>query len=98
MTDMLIGSNQPGQALAEKLGDKTMVLLRGHGTVVVAPGLHVVVGRAYYMTVNARTELQAIALGGGKVTYLEPEEADKASGQGSFERGWEYWKSKIEKK
>ncbi len=98
MTDMLIGSNKLGHALAQTLGDKTMVLLRGHGAVVVAPSLHVVVGRAYYMTVNARTELQAISLSGGKVTYLSPEEAEKASGQGGFERGWEYWKSKVEQK
>jgi ribulose-5-phosphate 4-epimerase/fuculose-1-phosphate aldolase len=98
MTDMLIGSNKLGHALAQTLGDKTMVLLRGHGAVVVAPSLHVVVGRAYYMTVNARTELQAISLSGGEVTYLSPEEADKSSDQGGFERGWQYWKSKVEQK
>jgi ribulose-5-phosphate 4-epimerase/fuculose-1-phosphate aldolase len=46
MTDMLIGSNQLGHALAQTLGDKNMVLLRGHGAVVVGPGLHVAVGRA----------------------------------------------------
>jgi ribulose-5-phosphate 4-epimerase/fuculose-1-phosphate aldolase len=74
-----------------------MVLLRGHGAVVVGPGLHVAVGRAYYMTVDAKAELQAISISGGKVNYLSPEEADKASAQGGFERGWEYWKSKVEK-
>jgi ribulose-5-phosphate 4-epimerase/fuculose-1-phosphate aldolase len=98
MTDMLIESNELGHALAQTLGDKTMVLLRGHGAVVVAPALHVAVGRAYYMTVNAKTELQAISIGGGKVTYLTPEEAEKASTQGGFERGWEYWKSKLANK
>jgi len=98
MTDMLIGSNQLGRELAQTLGDKSMVLLRGHGAVVVGPGLHIVTGRAYYMTVNAKAELQAISISGGKVTYLAPEEADKASGQGGFERGWEYWKWKVEKK
>jgi HCOMODA/2-hydroxy-3-carboxy-muconic semialdehyde decarboxylase len=98
MTDMLIATNQLGHALAQTLGDKTMVLLRGHGAVVVAPSLHVVVGRAYYMTVDARTEAEAIAISGGKVTYLTPEEADKASPQGGFERGWEYWKSKLDNK
>jgi ribulose-5-phosphate 4-epimerase/fuculose-1-phosphate aldolase len=75
-----------------------MVLLRGHGAVIVGPGLHVAVGRAYYMTVDAKAELQAISISGGRVSYLSPEEADKASDQGGFERGWEYWKSKVEKK
>lgn len=98
MTDLLIRSNQLGHALAQTLGDKSMVLLRGHGAVVVGPSLHVVVGRAYYMTVDARAEQQAINISGGKVTYLSPEEADKASPQGGFERGWEYWKWKLENK
>jgi ribulose-5-phosphate 4-epimerase/fuculose-1-phosphate aldolase len=97
MTDMLIESNKLGHALAQTLGDNSMVLLRGHGAVIVAPALHVAVGRAYYMTVNAKAELQAISISGGKVTYLTPEEADKASPQGGFERGWEYWKSKLAK-
>jgi ribulose-5-phosphate 4-epimerase/fuculose-1-phosphate aldolase len=96
-TDMLIESNELGHALAQTLGDDSMVLLRGHGAVVVGPSLHATVGRAYYMVVDAKTELQAIAIGGGKVTYLTPEEADKTSTQGGFERGWEYWKSKLQK-
>jgi len=96
-TDMLIESNQLGHALAQTLGDNSMVLLRGHGAVVVGPSLHATVGRAYYMVVDAKTELQAIAISGGKVTYLTPEEADKTSMQGGFERGWEYWKSKLQK-
>jgi len=101
MTDMLIRSNELGRALAETLGMQTAALLRGHGAVVVADSLHVVVGRAYYMTVNARAETQALALGGGKVsnvTFLEPEEAAKTASQDGFERAWTYWKSKQEKK
>jgi HCOMODA/2-hydroxy-3-carboxy-muconic semialdehyde decarboxylase len=57
MSDMLIRTDELGRALAQTLSDKPMVLLRGHGAVVVGPSLHVAVGRAYYMTVNAKTEL-----------------------------------------
>lgn len=96
MTDMLIGSNQLGHALAQTLGDKSMVLLRGHGAVVVGPGLHVAVGRAYYMTVDAKAEMQAILLSGGKVTYLSQQEADKAASQIGLERAWDYWKSQVQ--
>ena len=96
-TDLLIRSAEIGHALAAKLGNDPIVLLRGHGAVIVGPSLHVVVGRAYYMTVDARTELQALAIGGGNVTYLSPEEADKAAPQDGFERAWTLWKEKIEK-
>ena len=98
VTDMLIRNNALGQALAESLGKKPAVLLRGHGAVAVAPSLHVVVGRAYYMTVDARVQAQAIQLGGGKVTYLEDEEARKAAPQDGFERSWNLWKESVSAK
>lgn len=94
ITDMLIRTPELGKALAASLGSKPAALMRGHGAVVVADSLHVVVGRAYYMNMNARLESQAIALG-GSVTYLDPEEARKAGGQDGFERAWAYWKSQL---
>ncbi len=97
-TDLLITSTQKGHALGESLGSDPIVLLRGHGTVVVAAGLHVVVGRAYYMTVNARVEQQALALGGGGITGLTAEEAQKSATQDGFERTWTLWKSKLGEK
>lgn len=91
LTDMLIRTPELGKALAETLGSKPAALMRGHGAVVVAENLHVVVGRAYYMNLNAKLEMQAIALG-GSVTYLDPEEARKTGAQDGFERAWDYWK------
>ena len=98
MTDLLIRNGDLGHALAEKLDKDPMVLLRGHGAVVVGSSLHIAVGRAYYMTIDARTELQAISIGGSGVTYLAPEEAEKAAPQDGFERAWTLWKSRVEKK
>jgi HCOMODA/2-hydroxy-3-carboxy-muconic semialdehyde decarboxylase len=95
-TDMLIRSPELARALARTLGDKPAALMRGHGAVVVAPNLHVVVGRAYYMNLNARLQEQAILLG-GQVTYLEPEEARKAGAQDGFERAWTHWKARVAK-
>jgi HCOMODA/2-hydroxy-3-carboxy-muconic semialdehyde decarboxylase len=97
MTDMLIRNNDLGRALATALGDKTLVLMRGHGAAVVGPSLHVVVGRAIYLALNAKTQLQAIQIGGGQVTYLDPEEAQKTADQDGFERGWVYWKSRVQR-
>ena len=95
-TDMLIRNPELGRALAKTLSDKPAALLRGHGAVVVAPSLHVVVGRGYYMALNARLQEQAILLG-GQVTYLEPEEARKTASQDGFERAWTYWKRRAAK-
>ena len=98
MTDLLIRTPELGRALAQTLGSDPMILLRGHGAVVVASGLHIVVGRVNYMTINARTELQALALGGGSVTFLAPEEAAQSADQDGFERAWVLWKSKLNDK
>lgn len=95
MTDMLIRDSKLGRALAQTLGDKNAALLRGHGAVVVAPSLHVVAGRSYYMMVSAKIQMEALQIGGGKVTYLEPEEARKAAPQDGFERAWALWKQQV---
>jgi ribulose-5-phosphate 4-epimerase/fuculose-1-phosphate aldolase len=93
-TDMLIRTPELGKALAQTLGAKPAALMRGHGAVVIAPGLHEVVGRAYYMNLNAKIQWQAIQLG-GQMTYMEPEEARKAGSQDGFERAWDHWKRRA---
>jgi HCOMODA/2-hydroxy-3-carboxy-muconic semialdehyde decarboxylase len=45
-TDLLISNRELGRALAEKLGNNSVVLLRGHGNAVVAPDVRVAVYRA----------------------------------------------------
>ena len=97
LTDMLIRNPELGRALAKTLGQKPAALMRGHGAVVVAPNLHVVAGRAYYMNMNARLQEQAVLLG-GSVTYLDPEEAAKTGAQDGFERAWDYWKARLNTK
>lgn len=95
MTDLLIRDNKLGRALAQTLGQKPAALMRGHGAVVVGPNLHVVAGRSYYMNLDARLQWQATLLGGGKINFLTPEEAGKASAQDGYERAWDYWKHKL---
>ena len=90
---MLIRTPKLGRALARTLGDKSAALMRGHGAAVAATSLHLVVGKAYYLNLNARLQLQAMQLGGGNVTYLDPEEAKKAATD--YERSWDSWKSKL---
>lgn len=95
VTDMLIRTPALGHALAETLADKPAALMRGHGAVVTAAGLHVVVGRAYYMKMNAKLQQDAMLLSGGQVTYLEPNEAKRAAPQDGYERAWDLWKQSV---
>jgi HCOMODA/2-hydroxy-3-carboxy-muconic semialdehyde decarboxylase len=97
MTDMLISDSAKGRALAQVLGDKTCVLMRGHGVAVVGSTIPIAVGRSIYLEVNARVQAQAMALG-GTITYLDPQEAQKMMDSGenrAYERPWELWKSKA---
>lgn len=89
--DMLIGNDALGAALAKSLGDRPAALMRGHGAIVVAESLHIVTGRAFYMTANARELAQALLIGGGKVTYLNADEARQMAAQDGFERAWKLW-------
>jgi len=92
-TDMLVSTPALGQSLARVLGPRSAALMRGHGAVVVADSLHVVVAKAYYLNVNARLQLQAMQLHGDGVAGLSPEEAKKAAQ--TYERSWESWKSRL---
>jgi ribulose-5-phosphate 4-epimerase/fuculose-1-phosphate aldolase len=96
MTDMLIRNNAQGAALAEKLGDKSAVLMRGHGYCTVGGSIPEAVFRAYYAQLNADLQQRAIALGAG-VTYLDDEEArlyDEAN-RSVIGRPWGLWKAKF---
>ncbi len=96
MTNMLVSNSKLGKALAEKLGDKSVVLMRGHGDAVVASTLSMAVFRAVYTETNARLQLQATSLG-GEVIFLDKEEGEKAMQvlDKIHLRAWELWKRKI---
>jgi HCOMODA/2-hydroxy-3-carboxy-muconic semialdehyde decarboxylase len=93
-TDLLIRDRRLGQALAQCLGAANVVLMRGHGSTVVAPTLKQVVYRAVYTEVNARLLGQARML--GEVEFLSPEEAEAALAvEKEVERPWNFWKQGV---
>jgi HCOMODA/2-hydroxy-3-carboxy-muconic semialdehyde decarboxylase len=95
VTDLLVKNASLGQSLARVLGQKSALLMRGHGAVVVAGSLPGVVGRSVYLDINARAQMQAIALG-GKVTYVGADEARlRTADPNEYARAWELWKRKI---
>ena len=95
-SNMLIGNRDLGRALAHTLGDKVVVLQRGHGNAVVGSSVQVAVFRAIYTEINARLQLQAVTLG-GPINYLSADEGKKASENvgNLVQRPWDMWKKKA---
>ncbi len=94
-TDMLISDGRLGAALAAALGQRSTVLMRGHGSTVAGASVEQAVYRAIYAEVNARLQLQAKQL--GEVTYLSAGEATKAAtvNDTQLPRVWELWTREI---
>jgi ribulose-5-phosphate 4-epimerase/fuculose-1-phosphate aldolase len=94
-TDLLITNNELGKALAKTLGENVVVLMRGHGSTVVADSLKKAVYRAVYTEVNARTQTEASRL--GDVTLLSEAEAESTvrTIETQVFRAWDFWKQKA---
>ena len=90
-TDLLIRNSEIGRSLAQALGEHQLVLMRGHGSTTVAPGIELAVYRAVYAEVNAKLQLQATAL--GSITFLNEQEAALATAatEGQVSRAWTLW-------
>ena len=97
-SNLLVGTPELGSALAKALGDKNVVLMRGHGSVAVGTSIPEVVFRAYYTEMNARLQGDAIRLG-DSITYLTPQEAAASAKTNAalVMRPWELWKRKAMK-
>jgi ribulose-5-phosphate 4-epimerase/fuculose-1-phosphate aldolase len=93
-TDMLIRTPELGAALARAVGAAAVVLMRGHGDVVVGGSVEQVVFRAIYTEINAKLEAEALRLGAGEVNFLTAEEAANATATNNavLSRPWELWK------
>jgi len=97
-SDLLIRNGPLGAALAQRLGARPVVLMRGHGVTVAAPDLRQAVFRAVYVDVNARLQVQAIGL--GAVNYLTDAEGRAAAAANATQigRAWDMWKMRVEGK
>jgi len=96
-TDMLIRDPALGAAVARKLGGSAVVLMRGHGNVVVGQSIEQVVFRAIYTEINAKLQAEALRLGQGEVAFLNADEAAKATATNNrvLSRAWELWKQQA---
>jgi ribulose-5-phosphate 4-epimerase/fuculose-1-phosphate aldolase len=96
-SDMLVRSPYLGEHLARTLGKCPAVLMRGHGSTVVAENLPRAVGRAVYLDINARMQIQAISLAGDDrpVIYMDDAEVAANVSWQSYERSWNLWKVRV---
>jgi HCOMODA/2-hydroxy-3-carboxy-muconic semialdehyde decarboxylase len=91
-TNMLVTSIEMGRDLARRVGNGRTALLRGHGSVVTARTIREVVYVSVYLELNARLQMQAMAM--GKIKFLTRGEVDKilaTTGAPAFDRAWENW-------
>lgn len=95
-SDLLIRNRELGTALARTLGDRRVVLMRGHGATVVAASLQVAVFRAVFTEVNARLQLASMPLG-GEIDALTDGEADatRLTNEGQAARPWDLWREQA---
>ena len=95
---MLVNDGKIGQSLAAMLGDKPVVLMRGHGNVVVGPNVRVATARAIFTDENARMQAVALSLG-GPINYVSPGEgALRDNDPSDPTRSWELWKANATKR
>jgi HCOMODA/2-hydroxy-3-carboxy-muconic semialdehyde decarboxylase len=96
MTDMLVRTASLGKALAASLGDKYIVLMRGHGATMVGESIPEAVFRAVYAMENATIQMQAHQLaGGGEIEFLTPEESELSGKGRNVPRAWALWKHQM---
>ncbi|GAC1576276.1 MAG: hypothetical protein NVS3B7_09140 [Candidatus Elarobacter sp.] len=89
--DLLVRDERGGDALADALGSRAAVLMRGHGATVAGASVREAVYRAVYLALNAQVQADAMRL--GTVNALTHEEAQRAAAAGvnQAERAWSLW-------
>jgi ribulose-5-phosphate 4-epimerase/fuculose-1-phosphate aldolase len=94
----LISNPKLGEAVAETLGSKPAVLLRGNGQVTVGRSIPEAVMMAIYLEEAAEILYGALQI--GKPIPLTPDESTQRQREAlspvDMERAWDYYKSQIE--
>lgn len=95
-TDLLVRDASQADDLVAALGQRTVVLMRGHGCVVTGADLRAAVFASIFLERNAM--LLATALRMGEVRALSAAETQRASEMlhgHAGERAWEYWVRRL---
>ncbi len=97
-TNLLVATVDQGKSLSRRLGERTVVLMRGHGFVAASNTLIDLLRLATALPRNARVLMDAIRLG-GTVRDLSPGEVNLRNTfdnrSPAVQRQWEYWSRKL---
>ena len=91
-TALLVENVEMGRDLARAIGSGRSILMRGHGATVAAPNVRHAVFISIYLEVNAKLQMQAMAM--GEIKFLTAGEVDKVmsrTGPYTLNRAWENW-------
>jgi ribulose-5-phosphate 4-epimerase/fuculose-1-phosphate aldolase len=91
-TSLLVETMAMGRDLAALLGARRTALMRGHGAVVAGRSIREAVFISVYLEVNARLQMQAMAM--GEIKFLSAGEVDiiiARTGPYTLNRAWENW-------
>jgi ribulose-5-phosphate 4-epimerase/fuculose-1-phosphate aldolase len=91
-TALLVENMDMGRDLAAAVGAGRTVLMRGHGATIAGPNVRHAVFVSVYLEVNAKLQMQAMAMGG--IKFLTRGEVDKIlerTGPYTVNRAWENW-------
>jgi len=97
-TNMLVTTQDQGLDMASALGDGTVVLMRGHGSVTAADSLKRAVLLAIYFEVNAKLLLTTRMLSADYIVMSPGEQSATAEMTALplvVERTWDYWLSRA---
>jgi ribulose-5-phosphate 4-epimerase/fuculose-1-phosphate aldolase len=97
-TDLLVKTLPLGAALARELGDKSIVLMRGHGSVAVGRSVREAVYRAVYTEANAKLQANAMRMS-ERITYLTAGESALMDSymKPDVRRPWELWEREAKR-
>lgn len=92
-----ITSPDSGKALAETLGRRRAVILRGHGSVVVAESVKALFFNSLFLELNAQNQVAAYQMGEQPYALRkeEIEGGNRVFGQRLFEKVWDYYVDKT---
>jgi ribulose-5-phosphate 4-epimerase/fuculose-1-phosphate aldolase len=96
-TNMLVRNIEQGRALAKRLGENNVVLMRGHGFAAAASSLLEAVSMAVYMPRNAKILINAMSIGTPKLLSDHEIGGNAAGHRGGMgnQRAWEYWSTRA---
>src|SRR5258708_28531691 len=92
---MLVLNSALGKALATKLGNNPVVLMRGHGETVVGRSVKKATVRTLYINIDARAQAAAASMGPNIVALDDAELATNARENFDADRPWENYRQRM---